>query len=117
MDDCYSKLKPSIFYEHMCYAVWDRKVLAKKCVKKSKKTPQNITVLTPKKRRVIRKHFVHYLSFYKYHKVLFNNEISKMNDYAHRAIGVSKRYLKIVEEHPILDDEAFQDPDVKMIEL
>lgn len=52
LEDTYAKLKPSMFYEHMCYLTWSRRILAQRCIKKNKNTQPTCKVFTPSKRRV-----------------------------------------------------------------
>ena len=50
--------------------------------------------LTPKKKRAVRKHFIHFLNFYKYPERIYNYRVGKINDYAHRAICGARAHLK-----------------------
>lgn len=115
LEDAYTKLKPSVFYEHLCYAAWSKKDLAVRCIKKTRKTPQGVTKMTPRKRKAIREHFVHYLRYYNYHSVLFAKEIGSMNSYAHRAITASIKHRKVVEEYPELSSD--EEIEVDKVEL
>ena len=116
LEDAYDQLKPSMFYERLCYVAWDKKTLANRCVKKTRKTPEIYKELTPRKKRAVRKHFINYLSYYNYHETLFNKELSNMHTYAHRAITSSRKYVKLLEEYPILDIDI-EEPDVQKVEL
>lgn len=110
VETAYSQTEPSKFYAHMCYAVWGHKALSERCVKKTKRT-RDLKILTPKKKKVVRKHFEHFLQHYDYPEPLYNLYMRSMNVFAHRAITNAKKHMRLVEKYPELDsdNEEFED--------
>ena len=59
---------------------------------------------------------INYLNYYNYHETLFNKELGNINIYAHRAIICIRKYVNLLEKHPILDVDM-EEPDVQKVEL
>lgn len=107
VEDAYETSKPSVFYINMVYATCGYKDLAIRCVKKTKATVQkNLKIMIPKKRRIIKKHFEHYLNYYEYIEPLYSTEISSMNNYARRAIDGAVKKVAMVKKYPELEFDS-----------
>ena len=46
---------------------------------------------------------IDYLNYDNYHETLFNKELGNINIYAHRTIICIRKYVNLLEKHPILD--------------
>ena len=115
----------------MCYATWGHATLANRCVKitrhikkSEKKVTKNdnnvhkdIKKLTPKKKRAIRAHFIHFLNYYKFPEKLYNMHMSKINNYCHRAIDGARKHMQILEELSDLSDFDNELDPSELIEL
>lgn len=112
VDTAYAQVKPTLFYQKMCYAVWGYKQLSTRCVKKTKSNKQlkefqgvEITVMERRKRSAIKKHFVHFLNYYDFGKQLPHVYISEINKYAHSAILSARKRMTAMAENGFSSEE------------
>uniref|UniRef100_A0ABD2WJJ6 Uncharacterized protein n=1 Tax=Trichogramma kaykai TaxID=54128 RepID=A0ABD2WJJ6_9HYME len=88
--------------------------LAERCVVRSVKTG-TLKELTPHKKLTVEKHFEHYLNYYNDDPFIISYHMGKINNYANRAIGGSRKKLKAMKEYPEIDMEDHTKKDTALL--
>lgn len=112
VEKAYEQHEPSKFYIKMCKATWSNQELSKRCIKKTKRS-RGKKVLTPKRKRAVRGHFVKYLKDLQFPPLLQKIHITSINEYGRRAINAAGSHNQRNDGDEI--DEL--DEDAEMIEL
>ncbi|KAL7305477.1 hypothetical protein TKK_0002214 [Trichogramma kaykai] len=101
---------------HIFVLICLRLCLAERCVVRSVKTG-TLKELTPHKKLTVEKHFEHYLNYYNDDPSIISYHMGKINNYANRAIGGSRKKLKAMKEYPEIDMEGIEEIDDDKIQL